>query len=77
MPESNEKSKFVSHRTRMSWEFDSRKHSYPTKFNQRPRILVKLSLTELCYSKLSGLRDFDNMTISMSQKTDKNRRGRP
>ena len=39
----------------MSGEFDSRKDSQSTKFEQRPWILVKLSFRELSYSKLSGL----------------------
>ena len=50
----------------MSGEFDSRKDPYPTKFERKLRILVKLSFRELCDSKLSGLRPFDNMTISLS-----------
>ena len=63
MPESIESSWFVSHRVRMSGEFDSRKDSQSTKFEQRPRIFVKLSFRGLCGSKLSGLHPFDNMTI--------------
>ena len=47
----------------MSGEFDSRKDSQPTKFEQRLQILVKLSFRELCDSKLSGLYAFDNMAI--------------
>ena len=47
----------------MSSEFDSRKDSDSTKFEQRPKIFVKLSFGELCDSKLSGLDPFDNMTI--------------
>ena len=47
----------------MSGEFDSRKDSQSTKFERRPRILVKLSFRELCHSELSGLHVFDNMTI--------------
>ena len=31
-------------------------------------MFVKLNFGELCDSKLSGLRSFDNMAISMSQK---------
>ena len=45
----------------MSGEFDSRKDSQSTKFEQRPQIFVKLSFRELCDSKLSGLHAFDNM----------------
>ena len=56
-------SKFVLYRARMSGEFDSRKDSYLTKLEQRPRIFVKLSFRELCGSKLSGLHSFDNMAI--------------
>ena len=63
MPESIESSRFDSHRARMSREFDSRKDSESTKFEQRPQIFVKLSFTELCDSKLSGLHAFDNMVI--------------
>ena len=47
----------------MSGEFDSRKDSQSTKFERRPQIFVKLSLRELCNSKLSGLHNFDNMAI--------------
>ena len=63
LPESVESSRFVSHRARISGEFDSRKDSQSTKFEQRPQIFVKLSLRELCGSKLSGLHAFDNMVI--------------
>ena len=45
----------------MSLEFNLRKDSQSTKFEQRPQILVKLSFTELCNSKSSGLHPFDNM----------------
>ena len=47
----------------MSGEFDSRKDSQSTKFEQRPQIFVKLSFRELCNSKLSGLHAFDKMVI--------------
>ena len=50
----------------MLGEFDSRKDSYPTKFKRRLRILLKLNFRELRDSKLSGLRPFDNMEISLS-----------
>ena len=63
MPESIESFKFVSHRARMSGEFDSRKDSQSTKFKRRPQIFVKLSFTELCDSELSGLHPFTNMAI--------------
>ena len=63
MPESIESSRFVSHRARMSGEFDSRKDSQSTKFERRPRIFVKLSFRELRDSKLSGLHAFENMAI--------------
>ena len=42
-----ESSKFLSHRGRMSGEFDSRKDSQSTKFKQMPQIFVKLSFREL------------------------------
>ena len=44
-------------------EFDSRKDLQSTKFKRRPQIFVKLSLKELCDSKLAGLLAFDNMVI--------------
>ena len=47
----------------MSREFDSRKDSHSTRLERRPRIFLKLSFTELCGSKLSGLHLFDNMAI--------------
>ena len=43
LPELIESSKFVSHRARMSGEFDSKKDSHSTKFEQRPQIFLKLS----------------------------------
>ena len=52
----------------MSGDFDSRKNSNSTKFEHRPRILVKLTFRELCDSNLFGLRPFDNMTISLITK---------
>ena len=39
----------------MSGEFDSRKYSQLTKFEQRSQTFVKLSFRQLCDSKLSGL----------------------
>ena len=63
LPESIESSKFVSHRARISGEFDSRKNSHSTKLEQRSQISVKLSFRESCGSKLSGLHPFDNMAI--------------
>ena len=63
LPESIESSRFVSQRARISGEFDSRKDSQSTKFEQRPQIFVKLSFRELCDSKLSALHAFDNMAI--------------
>ena len=53
----------LSHTARMSGELDSRKDLQSTKFERRPRVFVKLSLRELCDSKLSGLHAFDNMVI--------------
>ena len=63
LPESIESSRFVSHRATMSGEFDSRKDWQSTKFKRKPQIFVKLSLRELCDSKLSGLHAFNNMAI--------------
>ena len=63
MPESIEPSGFASHRARMAGEVDSRKDSQSTKFERKPRICVKPSFRELCYSKLPGLHAFDNMAI--------------
>ena len=48
----------------MSGEFDSRKDSQSTKFEQRPRIFVNLSFRELCDSKIPGLHAFHNMAIT-------------
>ena len=63
MPESIEPSKFVSHRTRMPGEFNSRKDSQSTKFKQKSQIFIKLNFRELSDSKLSGLHASDNMVI--------------
>ena len=63
LPESTKPSRFVSHRARMSGEFESRKDSQSTKFELRCRIFIKLSFRKLWNSKLSGLHAFDNMTI--------------
>ena len=53
----------VSHRAKLSGEFDSRKDSHSTKLEKRPPIFVKLSFKEWCGSNLSGLHPFDNMAI--------------
>ena len=53
----------LSHRARLSGEFDSRKELHSTKLERRPQIFVKLSFGEFCGSKLSGLHPFDNMAI--------------
>ena len=66
LPETIESSKFISHRARMSLLFDSRKDSHLTKFEQRPQIFVKLSVRELCGSKLSGLCPSDSIAISLT-----------
>ena len=63
LPESIESSRFISHRARMSGEFDSRKDLQSLNFKRRPQIFVKLSFRELCNSQLSGLHAFDNMAI--------------
>ena len=47
----------------MSGDFDLRKDPQLIKFGQKLRILVKLSLRELCDSKLFGLHPFNNMAI--------------
>ena len=47
----------------MLGEFDLRKHSYSTQLERRHQILVKLSFTDLCDSKLSGLHPFNNIAI--------------
>ena len=56
-------SRFVSHRTTMSAEFESKKDSQTTKFEPRPQIFIKLSFRVLCDSKLSSLNAFDNIDI--------------
>ena len=56
-------SRFASHRTRMSREFDLRKDSQTTKFEERPQMFIKPSFRELCDSKLSGLNTFDNKDV--------------
>ena len=67
MLESTESSKFVSHRTRMSGQFNSRKDSQSTKSKQRPQIFraknIKPSFRELCDSKLSSLHPFDSIAL--------------
>ena len=60
LAESIESFKFVSHRARISGEFDLRKDSHSTEFERRPIIFV---FRELCDSKLSGLHHFDNIVI--------------
>ena len=57
--DSIESSKFLSHKGKILRQLDSRKDSHPQKLERKPKILLKLSLTELCYSKLSGLSTFD------------------
>ena len=53
----------LSHRARMSGDFDSRKDSHSAKLKRSPRIFVKLSFRELRGSELPGLHPFDNMAI--------------
>ena len=53
----------LSQRAKMSGEFDARKDSHSTKFEQRAQIFVKPSFSELHNSKLSGLHPVDNMPI--------------
>ena len=67
LPELIEPSRFVSHRARMSGEFDSRKDSNSTKFKQRPQILKKPTFRELRDSKLSGLHAFDIILVMIHQ----------
>ena len=47
LPESIESSRFVSHRARMSGEFDPRKDLQSRNFERRPQIFIKLSFGEL------------------------------
>ena len=68
--------KVVSYRARMSEESDSRKDSHPTKLKQRSKVLVKLSFTVLCYSKFSGLQNFDNSHFIESKKKVNNGKGK-
>ena len=56
----------------MSGQLDSREDSHPTKYKQKSRILLNQSFRELYDSKLSGLHNFDNMAITLSQQRDKN-----
>ena len=51
----------MSHRARMSGEFDSSKHLHS--IGTKALNILKLSFREFCGSKLSGLHPFDNMTI--------------
>ena len=60
MLKSIESSKFISHKARISGKFVSKKDLHPTKLEQRPWILGKLSFREFCNSKLSSLGTFDN-----------------
>ena len=52
----------------MSGEFDSRKDSQLTKFEQRPQIFIRLR--ELHDTKLPGLHPFNNMAISHCVKNE-------
>ena len=55
MPKPIESSKFVSHRGIILGKFDSKKDLHLAKFEQRPRIFVKLNFKELHGSReLSG-----------------------
>ena len=53
----------MSHRARISEEFDSKKDSHSTKLERRPQLFVKLSFREFCGSEFSGLHPSDNMAI--------------
>ena len=76
MPESIELSTFALCRIRMSGEFDSRNDSQSTKLERRPWIFVKLSFSEFCDSKVSGLNPFDNMAIIHWVKVGEKQKGR-
>ena len=76
LSESVKSYKFVSHRARMSREFDSRKYSHSTKSEQRSQIFVKLDFRELCDSKLSDLQPFDNMAMIHWVKIGQKQKGR-
>ena len=52
------------------------KDSHSTKFERKSQILVKIVLIELCDSKLSGLRLFDDMAISLPLKGIQNHKRR-
>ena len=43
----------VSYWARMPWQFDLRKDLHPTKFQERPQILVKQSFRDICGSVIS------------------------
>ena len=76
LSESIKSCKFLSHRARMSGEFDSRNYSHSTKFEQRSQIFVKLDFRELCDSKLSDLHAFDNMAMIHWVKIGQKQKGR-
>ena len=48
----------------MSGEFDSRKDSQSTKFEQRPQIFVKPSFRESSNSRLSGLHGHNSLSLN-------------
>ena len=54
----------------MSGEFSSRNDSHPSKFEWRFQILVKFSFRELFHPVWPGLRNSDNVTISLSSDTN-------
>ena len=55
LPESTESSRFVSHGTTMSQQFNSRKDSQPKKFERRPEIFVKNEkFSEILNFKFNG-----------------------
>ena len=67
---------FVSHKTRISGEFDLRKDLYSMKLFQRLEILLKLHFTVLWDSELPGLCSFDNMVIWLKEKRGKNQKAK-
>ena len=73
--ESIESSKFASHKTRISREFDSRKDLHPTKLKQRLWILLKTSFRKFVIQSYLFFLLFviyNNMAISVSQKWGEN-----
>ena len=67
-------SKFVSHKAKISREFDPWNDLEATTLERKPHVLLQLRFRDLYDSKLDLLRTFDNIAISVNCKIRQNQK---